>query len=214
MRRMIVEARPRPSLMDPFEEYFRYVESVEITEILKLDFEKGIRICVAKIRLRDGLRLADLRLPKETRIIKVLNESGSTFTAIVKVRTPAEFLGTTKKFNLNVLWDVPIIKSRERFVFGCIGDDDELRKLLAAVKEVSEITSIRFQKPTFRNISPTDCLTEKQKRVMKAARKLGYYDYPRRINAQQLAEKVGLSKATTLEHLRKAESRLMASIID
>jgi hypothetical protein len=211
---MIIEGRPFPSVIDPIREYFDKIESVEITDILKLDFEKGIRICVANIHMKKGFRLADLNLPKETRVLRVLKEEESTCTAMVKVSTPAELLWTSKKLNLNVIWEVPIIKSIDRFAFGCIGDDEELRKLLDAVKEFGEITSIRFQKPTFRNHSPTDCLTDKQRRVVSTARKLGYYEYPRRINAKQLAEKVGLSQATTLEHLRKAESRLMASMLD
>lgn len=211
---MIVEGRPHPSMIDSVREYFEQIENIEITDILKLDFEKGIRICVANIRLREGLRFEDLKFPKETRVIKVLKEEGSTYTAIVKVRTPPEFLGVVKKFNLNVLWDVPIIKAKDRFVFGCTGEDEELRKLLEVVKGLGEITSVRFQKPTFRNHSPTECLTNKQKVVITTAKSLGYYDYPRRISAQQLAEKVGLSKATTLEHLRKAESRLMATMIE
>ncbi len=214
MRKMIVEGRPFPSIMDPFEEYFRHIDHVEITDILKLDFEKGIRVCVANVHLKDGARLEDLNLPDETRVLKVLKESEDGFTAIVKVSTPPSFLGNARKLNLNVLWDVPIIKSRDRFVFGCVGEDQELRKLLAVVREMGEIVSVRFQKPSFRNHSPTDCLTEKQRRLFSTARRLGYYDYPRRINATQLAERVGLSKATTLEHLRKAESRLMATMTD
>lgn len=210
---MVVEGRPHPSLMDPLREYFQLVDHVEVTDLLKLDMEKGVRICIAKVHMKDGYRFADLHLPEVTRVMKVIKDDGDCCTIMASVTTPAELLGLTKKLDLNVIWDVPIIKAMDRFSFACIGDDEELRKMLEAIKGFGEITNVSFQKPTFRNHSPTECLTEKQRSLIKTARKLGYYDYPRRISAKELAEKVGLSQATTLEHLRKAESRLMANIL-
>ncbi|HIH01941.1 TPA: hypothetical protein HA259_07745, partial [Thermoplasmata archaeon] len=196
MRRMVVEGRPHSSLMDPLREYFQLVDYVEITDILKLDMEKGVRVCIAKVHMKDGYRFADLNLPEVTRVIKVIKEDESSCTIMAKVTTPAELLALTQKLNLNVIWDVPIIKAIDRFSFACIGEDEELRKMLEAVRDFGEITNVSFQKPTFRNHSPTECLTDKQRDLIRTARKMGYYDYPRRISAKQLAERVGLSQAT------------------
>jgi predicted DNA binding protein len=41
----------------------------------------------------------------------------------------------------------------------------------------------------------------------------GYFDYPRRINAEQLAEKMGMHKTTLIEPIHKAEKRLIGHII-
>ena len=214
MRRMVIEGKPHPSLMDPLREYFEFVDYVEVTDILKLDMEKEVRVCIAKVHMKEGHRFTDMSLPEATRVMKVVKEDENSCTIMARVTTPAELVGLTKKLDLNVIWDVPIIKAMDRFSFACIGDDAELRKMLEAVKSFGEITSVSFQKATFRNHSPTECLTDRQRGLIRTARKLGYYEYPRRISAKQLAEKVGLSQATTLEHLRKAEARLMANIID
>ena len=61
--------------------------------------------------------------------------------------------------------------------------------------------------------SPMASLTEKQRRILKAAYKVGYYDVPRRCDAERLAEALDLDKSTVVEHLRKAEKRLMKQVI-
>lgn len=54
-----------------------------------------------------------------------------------------------------------------------------------------------------------DRLTERQREVFEAARQHGYYEWPREITADALAAEIGISKATVLEHLRKAEAKLL-----
>ena len=66
------------------------------------------------------------------------------------------------------------------------------------------------------NFSPDSLLsklTEKQRKVLFAAYKLGYYDLPRRINSEKLAEKLNIGNSTLGEHLRKAERRLLIHIL-
>lgn len=52
-------------------------------------------------------------------------------------------------------------------------------------------------------------LTARQREAFTAARQRGYYRWPRDISAQELAAELGVSKATFLEHLRKAEAKLL-----
>jgi len=66
----------------------------------------------------------------------------------------------------------------------------------------------------FQPISPLSQLTEKKREVLLAAYKLGYYDIPRKITSQELAERLCLVDSTVVEHLRKAEQRLMTRLLE
>ncbi|WP_266083281.1 helix-turn-helix domain-containing protein [Haladaptatus caseinilyticus] len=55
----------------------------------------------------------------------------------------------------------------------------------------------------------TDYLSERQREVFELAQQSGYYTWPREISASELADKLNLSKTTILEHLRKAEAKLL-----
>jgi predicted DNA binding protein len=65
----------------------------------------------------------------------------------------------------------------------------------------------------FPSNSPIGRLTDKQRRVLLTAYKLGYYDVPRRITAEKLARKLNLVKSTFSAHVRKAERRLLAEML-
>jgi len=56
-------------------------------------------------------------------------------------------------------------------------------------------------------------LTEKQRRILMSAYKMGYYDVPRRTDSEMVAKALELDKSTVVEHLRKAEKRLLKQVI-
>lgn len=53
-------------------------------------------------------------------------------------------------------------------------------------------------------------LSPRQRDVFEYACQQGYYDWPRGVSATDLADDLGITKATVTEHLRKAESRLFS----
>ncbi len=56
-------------------------------------------------------------------------------------------------------------------------------------------------------------LTEKQVDAIVAAYNSGYYQTPRRVNVQTIADREGVPRTTLQEHLNKAENKLISSII-
>ena len=52
-------------------------------------------------------------------------------------------------------------------------------------------------------------ITEKQKEAIQLAIREGYYDFPRNIHLNELSKITGVSRVTYLEHLRKAECKII-----
>ncbi len=59
--------------------------------------------------------------------------------------------------------------------------------------------------------SPATELTACQREAFELARSQGYYGWPRDVSVKALAADLDVSKATFLEHLRKAEAKLLGS---
>lgn len=55
-----------------------------------------------------------------------------------------------------------------------------------------------------------DALTDRQRDVLEATHDAGYYDWPREVTAEELAERFGICPATFHQHLRAAEQKLIA----
>ncbi|RBI59503.1 bacterio-opsin activator [halophilic archaeon] len=75
---------------------------------------------------------------------------------------------------------------------------------------------------TFKHVTPVDQersrssfqnrlddLTPRQRQSFELARQNGYYEWPRETSVQDLADELGVSKTTFLEHLRSAENCLL-----
>ena len=95
-----------------------------------------------------------------------------------------------------------------------LGSARQIKKLLEDFQRlkmryrISLLTDAKFSLD-----SPLNVLTEKQREVLIAAYRLGYYNLPRKISLRQLAKKLNLHKSALATHCRKAELRLLAQTI-
>ena len=84
----------------------------------------------------------------------------------------------------------------------------DLSKQTLVKYKIASLTDAKFPPD-----SPLGRLTDKQRRVLIAAFRLGYYDVPRRITSEELAKKLNLVKSTFSAHVRKAEGRLLREML-
>ena len=94
------------------------------------------------------------------------------------------------------------------------GDDETIENFFKAVDILGKIKDISIQKLEYKGCDILSNLSTDQKKILNLAKKHGYYDYPRRITHQELSEKIGVNKNTTLELLRKAEKIIFSKIFD
>jgi hypothetical protein len=213
MRKLIIEFTPDMVIRKFQGNMFESMESFELLELLRIDFEKGIKLGLMQIMVKDGFELEDVQLPENVEISNVLKTEGRKYICIVKVKVPKEFKKLMKEFNLDLIWTTPSYISEGRTIISCIGEEDDLRKFVELSKNLGTIKSVSFKKAAYQEHDILSALTDKQREIVITAKQYGYYDMPRKISSEELSKKVGISKATLLEHLRKAEVRLMENIL-
>lgn len=213
MRKMVIEFSPNAVVRQVQGNLFKSIQSMELVELLRLDFEKGIKLGLMQITTRDGIDLEDVELPDNVEISNVLKSDGNKHTCIVKIKVPKEFKKMMRDFKLDLIWTTPSYISEEKTIMSCIGEDGDLRRLMDLIKGLGPIKNVSFTRAAYEEHDILSVLTRKQREIVIAAKKNGYYDMPRRISSEDLSKKVGISKATLLEHLRKAEGRLMEQML-
>ncbi|MFC6813428.1 helix-turn-helix domain-containing protein [Natrialbaceae archaeon GCM10025810] len=115
-----------------------------------------------------------------------------------------------------VVFDYPheyVNSKNRRLRISAIGCEDELRSLVADVRELAgvEIEGLGTYDPTQRQ--PFTDLTPRQREVLRIAVERGYYDEPRRVTYEDIAAQLGCSAGAVGQHLRRAESRLVSSLV-
>jgi hypothetical protein len=102
----------------------------------------------------------------------------------------------------NEYWTVIISEDRQRIQERL----DEIREEMQADIAIEGMKSPNTQTC---DTSPKSALSERQREVFELAQRRGYYSWPRQTSASNLADELDVSKTTLLEHLRKAESKLL-----
>jgi predicted DNA binding protein len=192
---------------------FEKIHSFEILETLKIDYEEGICVDLIEFHVKEGLTIEDIRFIGNMEIISVIKSQDDRHTCLIKYTEPEASKGMFRESDMDLINTTPIIVSERKVTYSCIGENENLAKLVEMLRtNAGNIVNMTFKKAAYQRHDIITVLTEKQKEILVTAQRLGYYKYPRKIKTEELAKKIGISKGTTVEHLRKAEDRLMENI--
>ena len=169
---------------------------------------KDIR-CLFKFHIREGKTIDDLRSVESLEVLEVVQESENPeegHLVICRVIHPLPMLNA----RTNGTYTVAGSKLDENgLTYILQGSSLKLRLLSGVLRLMAkpDRVSARTLKLTPQNHESV--LTEKQLKLAKFAYDRGYYDLPKRIKITELAEQMGLARATISEHLTKIEGILM-----
>jgi predicted DNA binding protein len=214
MRKMTLELEPYERIRQEMGPMFEVIHSFEVLETMKIDWEEAIRVDLIELRLREGLSIDEVGTVGDMEVLSVLKTEGDKHTCLVKYAEPDESKDLFKQFDLNLINTTPFFVSEKRHTYSVIGDDDSLRRYVKLLKEIiGKVGKMSFTRSAYQRHDILSVLTDKQREVLVTAHRFGYYDYPRRMNSERLSERVDVSRSTMVEHLRKAEGRLLREIL-
>ena len=192
---------------------FDKIESIDGLELFRLDFKSGDTLMLTNVKMKNGYSIEDAEIPPEANILSILDVKQNVYSCLMRLKPYAELDSIVKKFDINVVWDTPLIVTEEKRVYSAIADQENMKKLLDTITLIGTVEKTSYHKPAYGAHGVLSCLTERQKEIVILAKKMGYYEYPRKINGDGLAQLSEISKAAIIEHLRKAESRIMTTIL-
>jgi predicted DNA binding protein len=210
MRKLTLEIELNESAKKDLGPMFENIHSFEILETLKIDYEEGICVDLVEFHLKEGFSIQDMKFVGKMEIISILKSQDNKHICLVKYTESEESMGLFQESDLDLINTTPIKVSEDRVTYSCIGENENLTKLVEIIKiHAGNITNMTFKKAAYQKHDIISVLTDKQKEILNTAHKQGYYKYPRKIKTEELAKKIGISKGTAIEHLRKGEERLM-----
>ena len=169
---------------------------------------KDIR-CLFKVHLRQGKTIEDLDTIDSLEVLEVVQTSENPDEGCLVICRVVHPLPTLNA-RTNGTYAVAGSKlNEEGLTYILQGSSIKLRLLSGVLRLMAkpDRTSARTLKLTPQNHESV--LTEKQLKLAKFAYDRGYYDIPKRIKITELAEQLGLARATISEHLTKIEGILM-----
>jgi HTH DNA binding domain len=213
MRTLTLEIDPFETVKEEMAEIFAHVRSYSILETLKMDYKEGICIEIMEFALKEGVSIYDIKTLGNMEILSVLKSIGNKHTCLIRYTEAEEAKEQFQESDLGLIHTIPTIISLEKFTISMMGERKNLSDFVEMMRNAGTIRKMSFRKAAYQRADILAVLTDKQREVMVAAFQNGYYDFPKKISSRQLCQKVSISKPTLLQHMRKAEGRILKEIM-
>ncbi len=109
--------------------------------------------------------------------------------------------------------DWPMRETDDGLQVTLFGEDAALQQLIAGFPDEIDVTLERAGEYQPDMDDPAGKLTDRQKEILRTALAAGYYEIPRCATQRDVATELGLSRGTIGDHLRRAEAKIIQSII-
>ncbi|MBI5228009.1 helix-turn-helix domain-containing protein [Candidatus Micrarchaeota archaeon] len=94
-------------------------------------------------------------------------------------------------------------------------EPNNIKKLLSELEQIGEVKMFATKNcQTKFSKNSKFSLTKKQKQAVASAISLGYYEWPKKVNLEELAGRLGVKRRALQENLRKAEAKILPNLLD
>lgn len=188
------------------------IRSIEVLSFLKSTPREVVEVC--RIQVADpATRITDVFTHPSEEISILQQESPDTYVCFYRRRPLRRLMSIISSVPGGYL-SVPYEVRDGRLRITLLGNTRSIRTFLKNLQGAGLHPKVVFlTDANFSPVSPLEHLTVKQKTVIVDAFKQGYYDFPRRVSSQDLAEKLSIREPTLVVHRRKAERKLLAHIL-
>ena len=216
MRRVTMEFNYKAAWKHIFGSNADKVEVLEALRCFKCDTQGLAIIC--KIKLKDrNLNIEDLLVGKGllTNIELLYREKDGSLVVFIEGRSCVPPPPKDIKLPKMLMTRPPDFLNVDRMKVEFVGKENEIKDFLQYANKWSNnsFKILGLTSVDTKGESLLSKLTHRQKQMLLTAYALGYYDVPRRISSDDLSRQLNVDKSTVVEHLRKAERKLIGSII-
>jgi hypothetical protein len=215
MRRATLEFNYEDAWKKIFGIYANKIDLLEALKCFKCDTQGLALIC--RIRLKDNkMTIRELQgKGLLTRVEVLYKEKDGSFVVFIEgkscVPPPPKNI---KPFHI-MMSKPPEFLGIDKMKAEVIGKEKEMQKFLNYTSTVNgrpfKLTGLSALEP--RQESHLASLTSKQRQALITAYSLGYYDVPRKVSSEEVSRHLNMDKSTFVEHLRKAERKIVAEVI-
>jgi len=197
----------------PPENPLRLVKSIEILHFLRFDRREVAIILRAEFK-KPNISIEDV-LHEDLIEVRLLQQEGDRISTYFIKAKPPQADGESSFAAVEGYFSLPFEMTEGKVKITFLGSAKQVRNFV----KLFEDANIRYRvvlltDARFPPHSPLNSLTEKQRKALITAHKLGYYDVPKKINLVQLAERLDLACSTVDVQLRRAERRLLNHIMN
>ena len=214
MRRLILEVSEKELIKAGIElPPLMTIKSLELLYFLRQNAEEFAAI--SRVEFKDATtKIEDLLTGGFLSDAQVI-EREKNGAYIVFIRSGPSLTSVLNYIGIEGGYLFPPLGIREGKVkFSFLGSEQQIKQFMQTIDAIAiRYRVVLLAEADFSPVSILNQLTQKQREVIVAAYKMGYYDIPRKITSKQLARNLNLVDSTVVEHIRKAEQRLITHIL-
>jgi hypothetical protein len=215
MRHATLEFNYEDAWKKIFGEYSDKIDLIEALKCFKCDTQGLALIC--RIKLKDNkMTIKELQgKGLLTRVEALYRENDGSFIVFIEGKSCVPLPPKNVKPFQVMMSKPPESLDLDKMKVEVIGKEKEMQKFLNYTATLNsypfKLTGLSALEP--RQESLLASLTGRQRQVLITAYSLGYYDVPRKVSSEEVSRHLNMDKSTFIEHLRKAERKIVAQVI-